>query len=87
MFPTRSDRSRDVQPQKIARGLKFQSYEVEGLYHLCSENKGTAQLCGNNRAAAQLCGNNRPADLICAFVFAYESRFSHILFSLRIPAA
>ena len=31
-FPTRSDTNRAVQPQKMARGLKFCIYEVEELY-------------------------------------------------------
>ena len=45
-FPTRSDRSRVVQSQKMVRGLKFRIEGVEGLYYLCSENKGTDQLRG-----------------------------------------
>ena len=45
-FPTRSDTNRAVQPQKMARDLKFQIQEVEGLYYLCSENKGAEQLRG-----------------------------------------
>ena len=45
-FPTRCDTNRAVQQQKIARGLKFHIYEVEGLYYLCSENKGADQLHG-----------------------------------------
>ena len=32
--PTKSDRNWAVQPQKMARGLKFQNKEVEGLYYL-----------------------------------------------------
>ena len=49
-FPTRSSSNSAVQPQKMARGLKFQNKEVDGLYYLCSENKGadqgsTADLC------------------------------------------
>ena len=43
-FPTRSDTNRAVQPQKLAKGLKFRIQE-EGLYYLCSENKGACQLC------------------------------------------
>ena len=39
-FPTWSDTNQAVQLQKMARGLKFQTYKVEGLYYLCSENKG-----------------------------------------------
>ena len=64
-FPTRSDTNRAVQPQKMARGLKFRFKKVEGLYHLCNINKGADQL---------------PviAKLICVFVFAYAKRwFSH----------
>ena len=32
-----------VQPQKMARGLKFLIKEVERLYHPNRENKGTGQ--------------------------------------------
>ena len=32
-----------AQPQSMARGLKFQIMEVEGLYNLCSKNKGADQ--------------------------------------------
>ena len=34
-----------VQPQKMARGMKFCIKELEGLYILCSEKKGADQLC------------------------------------------
>ena len=64
-FPTRSYTNRAVQPQKMARGLKFQINIVEELYYPYSENKGADQLRSN-------------AQLICVFVFAYaKSRFSH----------
>ena len=43
-FPTRSETNQAVQLQKVARGLKFRIYKVEGLYYLCSENKGPAKL-------------------------------------------
>ena len=44
-FQIRSDTNRAVQPQKMARGLKFWIYKEEGLYNLCSEkNKGADQL-------------------------------------------
>ena len=36
-----------VQPQKIARGLKFRIKVVEGLYYPYSENKGADQLRSN----------------------------------------
>ena len=35
-----SDTNRAVQPQKMARGLKFRIKKEEGLYYLCSGNKG-----------------------------------------------
>ena len=44
-----------VQPQKMARGLKFLIKVVEGLYYLCSENKGADQLCGYHEADLLLC--------------------------------
>ena len=42
-FPTRSDTNRAVQPQKMARCLKFRFKKKEGLYNLCRENKGAEQ--------------------------------------------
>ena len=36
-FPARLDTNWAVLPEKMARGLKFQICEVEGLYYLCSE--------------------------------------------------
>ena len=38
-FSTSSDTNRTAQPKKMDRVLKFQIYEVNGLYYLCSENK------------------------------------------------
>ena len=54
-FPTRSHTNRAVQPQKMARGLKFRIYEVEGLFYPCSENKGADQLRGYRAADLRLC--------------------------------
>ena len=63
-FPIRSNTNQAVQPQKIARGLKFQIVEVKGLYYLCSKNKASIQLC------------DVTAQLICIFIFGYaKSRF------------
>ena len=38
-FLTRSDTNWAMQPQKMARGLKFQIEEVEGLHYLFRESK------------------------------------------------
>ena len=54
-FPTRSDTNWAVQPQNMARGLKFQIKEVEGLFYLCSENKGADQLHSYREADLRLC--------------------------------
>ena len=54
-FPTRSDTNRAVQPQKIARGLKFRIKVVEGLYYPYSENIGADQLRGYREADLRLC--------------------------------
>ena len=43
-FPTRSDTNQAVQPQKMARGLKFWIYKVDVLYFPDSENKDADQL-------------------------------------------
>ena len=50
-----SDTNRAVQPQKVARDLKFRTEEVEGLYYPCSENKGADQLGGYREADLRLC--------------------------------
>ena len=45
-----------VQPQKMARGLKFRILEeVEGLYFLCSQNKDSDQLRCHHEADLCLC--------------------------------
>ena len=54
-FPTWSDTNQAVQLQKMARGLKFRTLKVEGLYFLCSENKGADQLLGYREADLHLC--------------------------------
>ena len=64
-FRTWSDTNQAVQPHKIARDLKFQILEVEGLYYLCSENKALISFAVT-------------AKLICVLVFAYAKiQFSH----------
>ena len=62
---TRSDTNRAVQPQKMARELKFQIKIEEGSHYPCSENKGADQL-------RSYCA----ADLHLCFCIA-KSRFSH----------
>ena len=54
-FPTRSDKNRAVQPQKMARDLTFQIEEEEGLYYPCSENKGADQLFCYHEAYLRFC--------------------------------
>ena len=39
-FGTRSDTNCAVQPQNMARDLKFRIKKIEELYYLLSENKG-----------------------------------------------
>ena len=57
-FLTRSDINQAVQPLEIARGLKFRSQEVEGLYYPSSENKDADQLRGYREADLRLCFAN-----------------------------
>ena len=54
-FPTWSDTNQAVQLQKMAKGLKFWIYIVEGLYYLWSENKDADQLRGYRAADLRLC--------------------------------
>ena len=39
-FPTRSDTNQAVQPQEMAKGLRFWIWKAEGLYFPSGENKG-----------------------------------------------
>ena len=55
LFPTWSDTNQAVQLQKMAKGLKFGTKKVEGLYYLCSENKDSDQLRGYREADLRLC--------------------------------
>ena len=71
-FPTWADTNQAVQPQKMARGLKFRIKKVEKLYYLCSENKGADQLCGYRKADLRLCFR------ICKSL-VFSSRGSYIL--------
>ena len=77
-FPTWSDTNQAVQLQKMAKGLKFRIKKVEGLYHLCSENKGTDQLRGYREADLRLCFR------ICNIDYAYSLELPiHRLWVLR----
>ena len=55
------DTNRTIKQQKMAGGLKFRIYKVEGLYYPCSEKKA---LINYSQHAVS-------AQLIYAFVFAY----------------
>ena len=63
-FLTRSNTNRAVQPQKMARGLKFRILEVVGSYYLSIEKK----------ALISCAITVQP---ICAFFFAYAKSGSH----------
>ena len=52
---TWSHTNRAVQPQKMARGLKFRIDKEEGLYYPCSENKGADQFHGYREPDLRLC--------------------------------
>ena len=54
-FQTWSDTNHAVRLQKMARGLKFRIYKVEGLYYLSSKNKGADQLRSYREADLRLC--------------------------------
>ena len=50
-----SDTKQAVQPQKMARDLKFRIQIAEGLYYPSSEKKGADQLRGHREADLRLC--------------------------------
>ena len=75
-FPSRSDTNRAVQPQKMARGLKFWILEVERLYYLCSENKGADQLCSNCAADLRLCFRICAGFLVMRLIYKWGLRGS-----------
>ena len=47
----KSNTNQAVQPQKMARGLKFHIYKVEGLFYPYSETNGADQLRSSYCAA------------------------------------
>ena len=67
----------------MARGLKFRTRKVEGLYYPCSENKGADQLRGYREADLRLCFRRadqlrgyREADLRLCFRICKKPVFS-----------
>ena len=50
-----SDTNPAVDPQKVARGLKFWNKIEQGLYYPCSENICADQLRGYREADLRLC--------------------------------
>ena len=54
-FPTWSDTNQAQKLQKMARGLAFRIYKIEGSYYLCSENNGADQLRSDREADLRLC--------------------------------
>ena len=54
-FPTRSDTNQAVQPQEMAKGLRFWIWKAEGLYFPSGENKGADELRGHREADLRLC--------------------------------
>ena len=88
-FPTRSDTNQAVQPQKMARGLKFCISEVDGLYYLCSENKGDDQLRGTRSWSASLFSHMQKSGfLMTQFIFRYRgsSMGAYVLLTLLTAA-
>ena len=67
LFPTWSDTNKAVELQKMARCLKFQIKEVEGLNYPCSENKGADQLRGYREADLRL------RFRICKMLFSHDT--------------
>ena len=65
-----SDTNWAVQPKKMARGLKFQIQEEEGLYYQCSENKDADQLRGYRAAdSAPLLSHMQKSGFLMTRVF------------------
>ena len=54
-FPTRSEKNRAAQQQKMVRDSKFRILKVERLYYLCGESKDADQLRSYCAADLRLC--------------------------------
>ena len=70
-LPTSSDTNRAVQPQNMARGLKFGFQEVDELYYLCSENRGADQLRGYWPADLRPCFRLRKKGFLMAWLILF----------------
>ena len=77
-FPTRSDTNRHVQPQKMVRGLKFRTLEVEGLYYLCGENKGADQ--ADLRLCFRIC--KKAGFIMIWLIYLY----THAMFTFKLSS-
>ena len=69
--PARSNTNQTVQPQKMARGLKFWNYVEDGLCYVAKTKE-------------QLISCAVTMQLICAFVFAYAKAGFLIIGSFNI---
>ena len=52
-FATKVDSNWPVQPQKLARGLKFRIYKLKALHYLGANNKGAD--CADAQVDLRLC--------------------------------
>ena len=75
-FLNRSDTSRAVQAQKMAKGCKFWNWKVEELYYTCSENKGDDQFRSYCEADLRLCFR------ICKMLVYYDVAHIRVGFKL-----
>ena len=69
-----------VQPQMMARGLKFRISKVNGLYYLCSENKDADQLRGYREADLRLCFSHMQnvGFLIMRLIYGRGGHLGHV---------
>ena len=73
----------------MARGLKLRIVKVEGLYHLCSENKGADQLLGYREADLRLfiACMRKSGFLTTQLIFCWKHVRSFSLFSTKNNSA
>ena len=82
-FPTRSDKNRTIQPQKMAR---LNIYDVEErLYYICSENKGADHLRDYRAAYLRLYFSHDAVPnegMVSSYTLMPSSNWSSYMFTL-----
>ena len=79
-FPTRFDTNLAVNPQNMARGLKFYIKDIDGLHYLWSENKVANQLHGLKKLFEMYMSISKLVNLVSLHLNMGKTIFRHQMY-------